>query len=284
LLDLVNDVLDLSRVATGRLELNLEPGSLVAELDEARRMVEGLLAARDQHLVLTSPPGLPELRFDRLRVRQVIYNYLSNAIKFSPPGSTIALEIEPRGDQVWVACRDQGSGISPRDLPRLFREFERVGNTTATEGTGLGLALRRQLVELHGGMVGVESVEGVGSTFSFTLPVGGPDASRAAGATILVVDADPHAAERICGHVRATGCTAAVARDAHEALRLARQLSPVAITLSGAGDALRTALGAQVETSAIPVVDVERLGSGGGDPRRAFLAALRDAGVSIGDR
>jgi CheY-like chemotaxis protein len=284
LLELVNEVLDLSRVSSGRMDLTLATGSLRAVLDEAQRMAEALLAARDLRLVIDSPPDLPPVRFDRLRIRQVVYNYLSNAIKFSPPGSEIALTIEHRGDQVWVACRDQGHGIAPEDLPRLFREFERVGDQTCAEGTGLGLALSRQLIELHGGMVGVESTLGVGSMFSFTLPVTGPGAGPAAGATVLVVDADPYAAERVCGHVRAAGCTAAVARDPDEALRLARQLAPAAITVgSGGAPGLREALAAEDTTRPIPVIDIDEVVAGG-DQRNGFVDALHDAGVNVARR
>jgi DNA-binding response OmpR family regulator len=180
LLNLVNDILDLSKVGAGRMELQrqwLAPGPIV---EAALTTIQPLADNRRIALSIAIPDTLPELFVDPLRIRQVLYNLLSNAIKFSPPGSTVALGAAREGDHVVVSCKDEGVGIHADDMPRLFREFEqlapRVGERP--EGTGLGLALSKRLVELHGGSIHAVSELGKGSTFSFTIPLSDREGSR----------------------------------------------------------------------------------------------------------
>jgi PAS domain S-box-containing protein len=179
LLSLVNDVLDLSKVEAGRMELAREWGQLEPVVDAARGSVEPMAQKRGVALSVSVPERLPPLYLDPTRIKQVLYNLLSNAIKFTPQGGSVSLDVELQSSLVEVACSDTGIGIRAEDLPRLFREFEQLDHGTGEkpEGTGLGLALTRRLVELHGGQVSVQSEFGQGSRFAFTLPVRPIDAA-----------------------------------------------------------------------------------------------------------
>jgi hypothetical protein len=125
-----------------------------------------------------------------VRVKQVLYNLLSNAIKFTPRGGEVSLTAREVDGQVEIACRDSGIGIRREDLPRLFREFEQIEPEGGVKpvGTGLGLALSKRLVELHGGTIWAESELGKGSTFRFTLPLRPPDAEDAPGEDRMLLD------------------------------------------------------------------------------------------------
>ncbi|MBS2023809.1 MAG: response regulator, partial [Deltaproteobacteria bacterium] len=175
LLNLVNDILDLSKIEAGRMELSRTRAGLDKQVEAVLAIVAPLAEKKKLRIEVLLAPGLPELFIDPVRVKQVLYNLLSNAIKFSPQGSVIELSAERVDELVSVACKDAGVGIKPEDLPRLFREFEQLENAPEQQhqGTGLGLALTRRLVELHGGTISVTSTVGRGSTFTFTLPLPG---------------------------------------------------------------------------------------------------------------
>jgi len=178
LLQLINELLDLSKIAAGRMELRPEPFALDALLGEAADSVRAQVDAR-QHRLTIEPPSEPfTVTADRGRLRQVLLNLLSNAIKFTPDGGRITLSarLEDGARRVRVAVSDTGIGIAPQDQPKLFQEFVQLDASHARqyEGTGLGLALSRRLVELHGGAIGLESELGKGSTFWFTLPCAAP--------------------------------------------------------------------------------------------------------------
>ena len=176
LLQLINELLDLQRIAAGRMELKPEPVVVATLLNEATGSVQAQVQKHEHTLVVTPPP--PELRVfaDGGRVRQVLLNLLSNAIKFTPDGGRITVVAAPVNGAddsvVRITVTDTGIGIAPEDQPKLFKEFSQLDASASRkyEGTGLGLALSRQLVELHGGSMGVESEMGKGSTFWFTLP------------------------------------------------------------------------------------------------------------------
>ena len=174
LLQLINELLDLQRIAAGRMELHPESIELGGLLAEAAGNVQTQVQQHRHALVVTPPP--PDLRVhaDRGRVRQVLLNLLSNAIKFTPDGGriTVAVATVNGGDFARIAVTDTGIGIAPEDQPKLFTEFSQLDASASRkyEGTGLGLALSRRLVEMQGGAIGVESVIGKGSTFWFTLP------------------------------------------------------------------------------------------------------------------
>ena len=178
LLQLINELLDLSKIAAGRMDLHLEPVPLDALLREAVDSVRAQLEARRHRLALEPAPEPVSVRADRGRVLQILLNLLSNAIKFTPDGGHVMLtaRVEDGGRHVRVAVRDTGIGIAPEDRAKLFQEFVQLDAAPSRryEGTGLGLALSKRLVELHGGAIGVESALGKGSTFWFTLPRADP--------------------------------------------------------------------------------------------------------------
>ncbi len=181
LLDLVNEVLDLSKVEAGRMEL--EPSEFA--LDDAIRSALAFVRERaGRHGIELSaelPGDLGTLVADERKVRQVLLNLLANAVKFTPDGGWIGVTARRADGEIQVSVRDSGIGIAPDDQPKVFEEFQQVGKPSdrPREGTGLGLTLAKRFVELHGGRIWLESVVGKGSTFTFALPVGGPVAAPA---------------------------------------------------------------------------------------------------------
>ena len=174
LLQLINELLDLSKIAAGRMELRAEPVALDELLREAADSVRAQADAQ-KHRLTIEPPAQPlTVTADRGRLRQVLLNLLSNAIKFTPDGGRITLSARLEDGARWVrvTVSDTGIGIAPQDHAKLFQEFVQIDASHARryEGTGLGLALSKRLVELHGGAIGLESALGKGSTFWFTLP------------------------------------------------------------------------------------------------------------------
>src|SRR5216117_753562 len=174
LLELINELLDLSKIAAGRMQLRLEPLVLDGVLREAADTVRAQLEARHHRLELEPPEESVTVTADHGRLRQILLNLLSNAIKFTTDGGriTLSVRLEAGGRSVRVAVTDTGIGVAPDDQAKLFQEFVQLDATPSRryEGTGLGLALSKRLVELHGGTIGVDSELGKGSTFWFTLP------------------------------------------------------------------------------------------------------------------
>jgi signal transduction histidine kinase len=173
LLSLINDILDLSKVEAGRLELELERFHLPATLDNALTLVRERASRHGITLTQTVDKRLGHMVADERKVKQVLLNLLSNAVKFTPDGGRIDLIATAAEDVVTVAVSDTGIGIAPEDQAAVFEEFRQVGrdDTRKQEGTGLGLTLSKKFVELHGGRIWVQSQIGRGSTFTFTLPV-----------------------------------------------------------------------------------------------------------------
>jgi len=177
LLQLVNDILDISKVEAGRMDLAYERTPIGSIIDIVRSVITAVAAKKGIELDVDVPPTLPEVHIDPGRIKQVLYNLIANAIKFTPRGGMVRVSARADAKHVVVLVADTGVGIAKEDLPRLFREFEQLpqANGARPEGTGLGLALTRRLVELHGGRVTVESELGKGSTFSVFLPLKSPD-------------------------------------------------------------------------------------------------------------
>ena len=173
LLSLINDILDLSKVEAGRMELELETFDLPGAIDNALTLVKERAGRHGIELTSTVDPAVGEIKADERKFKQILLNLLSNAVKFTPEGGTISVEAVPVGTMVEVSVSDTGIGIAPEDCDAVFEEFRQVGSdyTKKAEGTGLGLALTRKFVELHGGKIWVTSVVGKGSTFTFSLPV-----------------------------------------------------------------------------------------------------------------
>jgi signal transduction histidine kinase len=172
LLSLINDILDLSKIEAGRMELELTDFHLPTALDNALTLVRERAGRRSITLQTSVDERLGEVRADERKIRQVVLNLLSNAIKFTPEGGSIEIRAVPKDGSVEVSVSDTGVGIAPEDQEAVFEEFRQVGTAEKkAEGTGLGLTLCRKFVELHGGKIWVKSEVGVGSTFTFRLPL-----------------------------------------------------------------------------------------------------------------
>jgi signal transduction histidine kinase len=173
LLALINDILDLSKIEAGRMELAPAPFHLPSALENAVTLVKERATRHGITLELNLDPRLGELVGDERKVKQVVLNLLSNAVKFTPEGGRISLKAGLTDGTVEISVTDTGIGIAPDDQAAIFEEFRQVGTdeTRKQEGTGLGLTLAKKFVELHGGRIWVESRVGVGSTFTFTLPL-----------------------------------------------------------------------------------------------------------------
>jgi signal transduction histidine kinase len=172
LLSLINDILDLSKIEAGRMELELTDFDLPTALDNALTLVRERAGRRNIALQMSVDERLGEVRADERKIRQVVLNLLSNAIKFTPEGGRIEVAAVPRDGFVEVSVTDTGVGIAPEDQEAVFEEFRQVGTAEKkAEGTGLGLTLCRKFVELHGGRIWVKSQVDVGSTFTFTIPI-----------------------------------------------------------------------------------------------------------------
>ena len=178
LLSLINDVLDLSKVEAGQVELEVASLSLREALERGVVMVREPATKHGVRLSLELEPGVDLVEGDERRLRQVIFNLLSNAVKFTPEGGEVVVATASRDHEVLISVTDTGPGIPPEDHERIFEEFQQTDvGVRQREGTGLGLALSKRLVELHGGRIWVESEPGHGSRFVFTLPA--KEANRA---------------------------------------------------------------------------------------------------------
>lgn len=273
LVTLVNDILDASRIESGRLELDIQP----VQLDVvAREVIEMFKPQSDQkrlELTLkTTPPVRPVLG-DSMRLAQVITNLVSNACRYTPTGGQVTVSVASHDDSVRVDVQDTGIGIEPDDQIKIFQRFYRVSSAAAFEsnGTGLGLPITKMLVEMHGGRLWVDSTIGQGSTFTFVLPAQTlsveeePPASAAAGSgQVLIVEGDPNLARTISLHLQREGFATKVASSGSEALEMA-QHSPIdLITLDmilpdlGGMEVLRR-LKSGEQTRTVPVVIISIL-------------------------
>jgi len=172
LLSLINDILDLSKIEAGRMELELTKFDLPAAMENALTLVRGRAEAHAIALTQDVDQRLGEFVADERKLKQVLVNLLSNAVKFTPEGGRVEVRAAPADGAVEISVSDTGVGIAPEDQEAIFEEFRQAGSdyTRKREGTGLGLALARKFVELHGGRIWVKSEVGKGSTFTFTLP------------------------------------------------------------------------------------------------------------------
>jgi len=171
LLSLINDILDLSKVEAGRMELEVTDFDLPAAIDNALVLVRERASRRGIKLGQTINEGVGMVQGDERKVKQVLLNLLSNALKFTPEGGRIDVRAAMNDGVPEISVADTGVGIAPEDQEAIFEEFRQVGTADKkVEGTGLGLALSRKFIELHRGRIWVQSQPGKGSTFSFTLP------------------------------------------------------------------------------------------------------------------
>jgi signal transduction histidine kinase len=172
LLSLINDVLDLSKIEAGRMELELSEFSLAGAIERAVSLVKERAQRHGVRLQTDIAHGVTNICADERKVKQIMLNLLSNAVKFTPDGGAVTVSVRSNGAGVQIDVRDTGVGMTPEDQKALFQEFRQVGPDAGrrSEGTGLGLVLTKRFAELHGGEIRVRSAPGAGSTFTFILP------------------------------------------------------------------------------------------------------------------
>lgn len=246
LLNLINDILDLSKIEAGKMELSFSEVHIGELADSVMSTGIGLVKGKPVRMEQIIPEGLPSARADGTRVRQVLLNFISNAAKFTDEGSiTIeaGVKIGPKGKpELMITVTDTGPGIAPEDTHKLFQPFSQVDDspTRKTGGTGLGLSICRSLIDMHGGRIGLlRSQVGVGSTFFFTLPLYDESLSHTppaqhsprAGTTILAIDDDPQIIGLYERYLKPQGYQVIGLTNPAQAVELARTLQPAAITL-----------------------------------------------------
>ncbi len=287
LLELINNVLDIAKIEAGKTEIVYETFRVHDLLDEVFGIMKPFAEGKFISMGLDLGENVDLITADRVKIKQVLYNLLSNATKFTPEGGKIGVKVsleQPAGEGAGrdpallrFAVWDTGVGIGADDLERIFDEFEQVDATLSREygGAGLGLALSKRLVELHGGLISVESTLGEGSTFGFTVPVTSPvetveaEEPEAIGLNfpwmkeeaplILVVEDDIATAELLTLHLTQAGYKVAHAFNGEEGIRKAKEVRPFAITLDvmlpkkDGWEVLQT-LKSEHETADIPVI------------------------------
>ena len=283
LLTLINEILDLSKIEAGKIELNIETVSIAPVIEDVAGTARPLADQNGNRLLVDCPADIGTIRADPVRLRQALLNLLSNACKFTKQGEVrlrVARIEESGAGWVEFAVKDTGIGITPEQFGKLFQEFSQVGTEASHRagGTGLGLAISRRLCRLMGGDITAFSEPGRGSTFTIRLPgalAGDPVAKPSTtdlktkatpeihprGDTILVVDDDATARELIARHLEDEGFSVVTVANGVEALKLARELRPTAITLDVMmpdldGWTVLSALKGDPDLASIPVVMV----------------------------
>ena len=273
LLALLNDILDLSKVEAGRMELDYSTFSVRDALETSISLVRERAVEHDIELDLRIEPDVSVVEADELRFKQVLLNLMSNAVKFTGDRGRVEVDAAVDGGTLTVTVTDNGLGVGPEDRERIFESFERgTRGPLKTEGTGLGLSLSKRIVALHGGRIWLESEVNVGSTFGFAVPL---RANRVVGErsaqdreprvpslpTVVIVEDDRRSLELLELYIEATGVDVIAARDGQEGLEVVRRLHPAAVVLDlylpklDGWDVLAL-LKADPKTSAIPVIIV----------------------------
>jgi signal transduction histidine kinase/DNA-binding response OmpR family regulator len=310
LLALINDILDLSKIEAGKMDVYLEPIDMNSLLDEIASSARPLIEKNKNNFVIQQINDLGVLHSDSTKVRQILLNLLSNAAKFTDAG-TITLAVERKhdqaGEQFHFRVIDTGIGITSDQLNQLFQPFTQADASTTRKygGTGLGLVLSRRLSELLGGAISVESTIGMGSCFEFSLPAtqagqtapsiesllavlapeNQPNSTNNALGTVLVIDDDPSAREVITRYLIRHGLHVETASTGAEGLRRARELQPIAITLDVVmretdGWDVLTTLKADPAVSHIPVIMLTIVD----EQRKGFALGVADYLVKPVDR
>lgn len=243
LLGLINDILDLSKIEAGKMELTFDEVDITKLIKSVMSTVIGLIKDKPVRLVEDIAEDLPIVRADSMRVRQILINLFSNASKFTEEG-TITVKAERDGNFVRIGITDSGPGISEEDQEKLFKAFSQVdaSATRATGGTGLGLSICRELVNMHEGIIDVESEVGKGSTFFFTLPFFHPEVEEEADETesgeqesdapvILSIDDDDQVIQLYERYLTSQGYQLAALTEPKKAVERAKEIKPHAITL-----------------------------------------------------
>jgi PAS domain S-box-containing protein len=291
---LIEDILDVSRIITGKIALHVQPVEPVAVIEAAVEAVRPAAEARRVELNILMPPEPCPVSGDATRLRQVVWNLLTNAVKFTPEGGRVEVRVERADSYVRIKVSDTGEGIDPEFLPYVFDRFRQADASTTRKkgGLGLGLAIVRHLVELHGGTVNADSEgRGRGATFTVTIPVadtqaGEPEGSRPARAEssptfadcpqslaalrVLVVDDEPDTLDFLVAVLKGCGAEVTTASSAAEAFRLMREVKP---------DVLVSDIGMPDEDGYALIRKVRRLedDKGGRTPAIALTAYAREA-------
>jgi signal transduction histidine kinase/ActR/RegA family two-component response regulator len=279
LLGLINDILDLSKIEAGQMELRLQTVSVVEVINQVASTIEPLAAQKRIDLEAHADEA-GQIVADEAKLKQMILNLVSNAIKFTPEGGKVNIRATRVADRLEICVSDNGIGVATEDLSLLFKEFQQVdsGANRKQQGTGLGLALTRSFALLHGGDVRVHSELGKGSQFTIDLPVDGPNhnlveppliggggkATNASQPLVIVVEDDPAAAELLTRQIERAGFRTEIARTGAQAVAMANELKPAAMTLDIMlpdidGWEVLTRLKRESETHDIPVIVVSVL-------------------------
>ena len=251
---IINDILDLSKIEAGKLDLHIASYPVSYFEESVRRVLAAPLKEKDIRLEINFTPEVEEIVVDQTRFRQILINLVGNAIKFSRPGGRVVVSSERIDNDIHYEVRDEGVGIKPEELHHLFKPFRQGSNTRElnAQGIGLGLAITKKLVELHGGSIWVESEYGKGTTVRFRIPMVIDATSEQlkqaemlldalkreaqhepSGATplALIVEDSPHAAELLRRYIESAGYRVEIAHDGAEAVEKAKHLHPNVITL-----------------------------------------------------
>lgn len=269
LLALINDILDVSKIEAGKMDLYIENIDLEAMIQEVVTTIRPLALKNDNRVIVDGDGDLGAMQADATKMRQVLLNLLSNACKFTDQG-TVRVEARRPGERVRIRVIDSGIGMTAEQIDRLFQDFTQGDGSTTRKfgGTGLGLAISRRFCRLMGGDITVESTPGKGSTFTVDLPAehavlkaqpSAPPAEVRDGDVILVIDDDAQVRELVERRLMKEGYQVVTAQGGVEGLRLARDLRPMAITLDVMmpgmdGWAVLSALKANPELARIPVI------------------------------
>lgn len=289
LLSLINDILDLSKIEAGMFNMQFSPASLDGICQASLQMIKGMAGQKHQNISIAMDPATIILRVDARRLKQMLVNLLGNAVKFTPDGGQVGIEVKglPGSRQVDICVWDTGIGIKEEDLPRLFKPFVQLDSKLSRQysGTGLGLSLVKRMAELQGGQIRVESVFGSGSRFTLSLPWVVDDTQPLKYARrvtdklqrALTFDQNEESAARLSALLKLVGLKNQVLVTATNALEQVTHFWPDVIFIGehlpeGAGLNLLQSLKADLRTNAIPVVliirpdqkqNVERLGANG---------------------
>ena len=283
LLELLKDILDLSKIKAGQMVLNRSEFAVRESLEYCLSMVRERALKQRILLSLEVDPQVGLLDADRLRFRQVVLNLLSNAVKFTPEGGRVGVRASIRDQDLVVEVTDTGPGVPVEDRQRIFDSFQQgAQHAEQAEGTGLGLTLSKRILELHGGRIWVESETGKGSAFGFALPAGSREPALTSlpqvdldpgfptesgpgpGPTVVVVEDDRRSFDLLRVYLEAAGARVVSARDGEEGLDTVRRLSPAGVILDILlpgidGWEVLAQLKADPQTAAIPVVVVSML-------------------------
>jgi CheY-like chemotaxis protein/anti-sigma regulatory factor (Ser/Thr protein kinase) len=283
LLELLNEILDLSKIEAGQMVLNHSQFAVGKSLEYCLSLVREQAIKQRIHLSLEVDPEVGLLDADRLRFRQVVLNLLSNAVKFTSDDGRVDVRASMQGQDLVVTVADTGMGVAAEDRERIFDSFQQGTRPSGqAEGTGLGLTLSKRIVELHGGRIWVESVVGKGSTFGFAVPAGfdkptltsvpqaGMDSALTTepapspGPTVVVVEDDRRSFDLLRTYLEAAGVRVVGARDGEEGLDTVRRLSPAGVILDILlpgidGWEVLAQLKADPRTARIPVIVVSML-------------------------